>query len=303
MEETRSFKFIVRDLSGKQVSQYMLDDLGSASKLPRAISRDGFGKFSIDTKVAEGDVVDRVIKQSVKRDLVSINLAFVGARPLDSMEQFRAWVASYMNARKYRVTLEITTGAYGSSVGRTRMFDLAFRSFEPKERHGGVAKAVLTVLPLSLPYTEEVMNTVLSIQTAALKYPYTYPYSYGGGDYNGTGTIVNNFKDPIPLIVVFHGHISSPEASLVDEAGNAYSTIRFTGLDLAAGASLKVDAVNGRIVFISSAGVETDYYNEIDKDADTFLFAKNGTSTLTPNLDQTDPTKPSVDVTIVRYGL
>ena len=303
MAETRIFRFVIRDLDGNEIDGFSFGEVGSVTTAPRVVSRDGFGKFSIDTKVSEGDVVDRIIRQTVKRDPVTIPIAFVGARALDSCESFRSWVATYMDGKKYRATLEVTTAQRNASSGRVRRIDIAFQRFEPKAKAGGTVRANLTVLPLSLPYSEEIRRTVIAISVATLQYPYAYPFAYGGGDYGGTGTITNSYKDPIPLIVVFHGHISEPEASLLDESGNAYATIRFPGMDLAAGASLKVDAVNGRIIHTSPAGVETDYYNEIDKTADTFLYARNGTSTFSPNLDQTDQSKPSVDVTIVRYGL
>jgi hypothetical protein len=173
---------------------------------------------------------------------------------------------------------------------------------EPSELKNGVAQAVLTLQPITLPYSKESTEIIISIITASKAYPYAYPYAYGGGTYGNTGKITNNFMERIPLIVTFHGHISNPQASLVKD-GESYATIKFTGMDLAVGCSLKVDAVNGRIIFTDVNGNETDYYNEIDKTEDTFLYAEPGESILTPNLDQTDVSKPSVDVKIVQYTL
>ena len=113
----------------------------------------------------------------------------------------------------------------------------------------------------------------------------------------------NDFIANIPLSVTFRGKIVNPEMSLTDSDGNIYATIKFRGITLQAGQKLVVDGINQRITLYSSedAVSGTDYFNEIDKTTDTFLMAIPGVSNIIANLDGTEPTNPSVEVSYVQY--
>ena len=207
-----------------------------------------------------------------------------------------------MDASRYRLTLKVTTYDGADSMGSSRYVDVAFRKLTPSQQQGNAVKATLVLQAVTLRYNEEQTSIVMAIDVSASKYSYTYPYSYGNGGLDASAEISNSFIQEIPLVLTFRGHMSSPEASLVQN-GEAYATVRFDGLDLPTGYSLTVDAVNGRIYLTAPDGTETDYYDEVDKTADSFLFAKSGTSTLVPNIDPTDASKPSVDLRVFPYTL
>lgn len=296
----RRFSLLVRDLEWNEISSYAFGEIGSSDSSARIYAPNGLGGFEQSLTVQEGEVIDYIVKQTIKKNDIKLSLAFNKGDPVAALDAFREWCGSYIDASKYRLTLRIQNDADDAS--RDRYADIAYRKLEPSERKGSAVMATLTLQPLTLFYSKESTNVIISVVTVSKAYPYTYPYSYGGGTYGQSGRITNAFMKAIPLIVTFHGHISSPQASLVRN-GEAYATIKFNGLDLKKGCSLTVDAVNGRIIYTDEDGSETDYYNEIDKTEDTFLWAEPGESVLSPNLDQTDASKPTVDVKIVQYTI
>jgi len=294
--ETRTFSLIAKTSSWETVSTYAFASIGSRGSNAKICTPNGLGGFEQTLTVQEGDVIDYIVRQTVKKAEISLSLGFSGGDPIAAAEQFREWCAQYVDSGSFRTTLRI------SYMKSDRYVDVVVKKYSPQQMKNGVVTATLTLQPITLFYSSDDTQIILSITTADRAYPYGYPRAYGGGDYGTSNVIVNTFMKKIPLIVTFHGHITNPEASLFQN-GSAYSTIRFQGLDLVSGCSIRVDAVNGSVTFIDASGNETDYYNEIDKTNDTFLYARPGTSTITPNLDQSDTTKPSVDVRIVKYGI
>jgi len=297
----RVFSIIARDVEWNLISNYVFSQVASNGSNARVTSPDGFGGFEQTVTIQSGDVIDYIVKQTIKKNDIKLNLVFNSGDPIAAVDAFRVWCSKYIDSEKYRLTLRIQNDEDDPS--RDRYVDVTWKKLDPMQKKGGSVSATLTLQPITLFYSKESTNVIISIITASKQYPYTYPYSYGGGSYGESGKINNQFMKAIPLIVTFHGHISSPEASLIDSSGEAYATIRFDGLDLKAGCSLTVDAVNGRIYYTDQDGKETDYYNEIDKTQDTFLWADPGESILSPNLDQTDASNPTVDVKIVQYTI
>jgi hypothetical protein len=299
----RTYELIIRDLDWNRLDGYAFAEIGSETSQPKIVSPSGIGGFEQLITVQSGPVIDYIVSQTVQKNDIVLNLAFVGPDALSRIESFRNWIAQYIDASVYRTTLRINTktAASGDS-GTDRYVDVVCKKFVPGELKANVADGTLTLQPITLPYSKESSEVIISIVTAALAYPYGYPFAYGGGSYGNSGKITNTFMKKIPLVVIFHGHIVSPQASL-QQNGEVYSTIKFSGMDLAKGCSLKVDAVNERIVYTDANGDETDYYNEIDKTESTFLYAKPGESVIAPNLDQTDSTKPSVEVKTVQYTI
>lgn len=301
----RRFRLIVRDSSWKEITSYTFSSVNEASSNPRVYSPDGIGGFEVSVTVQSGDVLDYVIKQTVKKNDINLNLAFKGGSAVMAIETFRAWCARYMDASRYRLTLEITTftnEGIGGEEGVSRRVDVAFKRLSPSQLQGGIVKAVLTLQAITISYTEEPIDPIMTADISPAAYPHSYPYAYGGGSYGDTAELSNPFMQDVPLIVTFHGHIESPQIALTQN-GTAYATVRFLGLDLPYGSSLTVDAVNGRIYLTDSDGVETDAYDLVDKTQDSFLFARPGTSVAAPNLDPTEATKPSVELKMFQFKL
>ena len=299
----RYFELIVRDLSWNQVDSYRFGSVGShSSGGVRVTDPNGIGGYEVAITVQSGDVLDYIVKQTVRKQDISLNLAFVGAGAVSAVEGFRQWCARDMDANRYRLTLKVTVNDGIDGQGAARYVDVAFKKLTPSQQQGGAVKATLVLQSVTLRYAEEQTSIVMAVDVSASEYSYTYPYSYGNGGLDASAELTNSFIQEIPLVLTFHGHMSSPEASLIQN-GEAYATVRFAGLDLPTGYSLTVDAVNGRIYLTAPDGSETDYYDEVDKTADSFLFAKPGKSTLVPNIDPPDASKPSGDLRVFPYTL
>ncbi len=298
----RAFELIVRDLSWNKVNSYRFGSVGNHGAGVKVTDPSGIGGYEVAITVQSGDVLDYIVKQTVRKQDISLNLAFVGAGAVMAVEGFRQWCARYMDATRYRLTLKVTTYNGADSQGIPRYVDVAFKKLTPSQQQGNAVKAVLVLQAVTLHYSEEQTSIVMAVGISASKYSYTYPYSYGNGGLDASAELSNPFIQYIPLVLTFHGHMSSPEASLIQD-GEPYATVRFAGLDLPTGYSLTVDSVNGRIYLTDPDGAETDYYDEVDKTADSFLFAKPGASTLVPSIDPTDASKPSVDLRVFPYTL
>lgn len=297
MGSPRIYAIIVTDTDLNKVDEYDFAEIGDpTSTAPRITSPSGIGDFKQKVTVQSGDVTDYVIRQAFERVPMSMGVNFIGPDSMQRTLAFKAWISQYINAEAYRITFRFKVS------GTSYHIDVTPTEFKIGETKGGVTTSALTLLPITLPYTTASQTVVIATATVSKQYPYVYPYSYGGGTYQNTGKIQNDFIKDIPLIVIFHGHISSPEASL-EQDGTTYATIKFTGLDLKAGCTLKVDALNSKIIYTDASGNETNYWNEIDKTESTFLKAKPGTSYLTPNLDQTDASKPYVEIGIRGFNI
>ncbi len=301
----RKFKILVRDTSWKEITSYEFAGLNESTSSPKIFSPDGIGGFEVAVTVQSGDVIDYVVKQAVKKNDISLNLAFRGGAAVMAVESFRSWCAKYLDATRYRLTLVINTftnDGIAGEEGVSRNIDVAFKKLSPSQLQGGIVKAVLTLQALTLPYTEEPIAPIMTSDISPAQYPYSYPYAYGGGSFGSTAEIKNGFMMDMPLVVTFTGHMEAPQITLTQN-GVAYATVRFLGLDLPYGSKLTVDAVNGRIYITDSDGIETDAYDLVDKTQDSFLFAKPGTSIAAPNLDSTEVTRPSVQIKAFQFAL
>lgn len=288
----RSFSLIARDTLWRDLSTFSFASLNANDRdRPRIYSPNGVGGFEQTITVQEGEVIDYVTKQSIRKADLVLNVAFAGTSPLEGIRSFREWCATYLDANSYRIALRIADMTIdGGSIGEARYVDVLIKKLLPQEISGGVSKATLTLQPISLPYAKTENRIVMNGSNTAKSYPYGYPYSYGVGSYGGSNLIRNNFIKRVPVILVLHGPIVAPEVSLFKDGSlTAYATVSLPNVTIAAGATVRVDAVNERVTHIAANGTTTDYYNQTDKSKDSFLYADPGDSTISVNLDPNEP--------------
>ncbi len=281
----RTFKLIAYDRESNLALNEIL--------LPSVTSPSGLG-FKQKVTVQETDTVDYVVRQVVQKKDIKLTVNFLPPDGYQKAEGFQSWLGTYLSLETYKVVLEYSNGI------NNRLVDVYIADYELIAQEAGVVGVQLTIKPLTPNYLKGQTTIHVTTSQYAKTYPYTYPYRYGGGALSGN-KIQNDFIAPIPLCVKLTGRIVNPEVSLLDESGDEYMTIRFTGITLAAGCSLVVDGINQRIYHQDANGNTTDYFNEIDKDESTFLMAKPGTTTISTNLDSTEESNPNVEITYVQY--
>lgn len=258
-------------------------------------SPSGFG-FKQKVTTQETDTIDYVVKQVVAKKPIKLDVNFFEPDSYVGAETFQNWLGKYLNLEYYKLTLQYSNGL------NERLVDVYISDYDPKAKEAGVVTVSLTIQPLTPNYLRGRQSITITTSDSNKEYPYTYPYKYGGGSLQNN-KLTNDFIAPIPLCVTLRGEIVNPEVSLLDENGDAYATIKFSGLTLEAGKKLVVDGINQRITFYESEDDETgiDYFNEIDKSYDTFLLLRPGTSEITANLEQTEASSPSIEVSYVKY--
>ena len=263
--------------------------------LPKVTGPSGFG-FKQKVTVQETDTIDYVVKQVVQKKDIKLTVNFVSTEAYREAENFQNWLGRYLSLDTYKLVLRYSNGI------NDRLVDVYVQDYEIIAQEAGVVGVQLTIKPLSPNYLQG--RTIINIVANQYNktYPYSYPYRYGGGSLSGN-KITNDFIASIPLCVTLRGRIVNPEVTLtIDGEVTPYATIRFTGLTLAAGATLVIDGINQRIIYYASDSAEgVDYFNEIDKDEDTFLMAKPGVTESSANLDSTEESHPNVEVSFVQY--
>ena len=283
----RNFKIIAYSkATNEKISEYVLQ---------RVTEVKGIG-FKQKVTVQETDTVDYVVKQVLQKKTIKLQVHFLGPEGYAQADTFNNWLGAYVNLNLFKLTLQYTSG-YSE-----RLVDIYIEDYELNGQEAGDTPVDLQIKPLSPSYIRSNKIVTISNSNSNKQYPYSYPYVYGGGSLLD-GTIENNFIASIPLRITLRGKIVNPTVSLEDKDGNIYATIRFNGMTIASGQKLVVDGINQRITLYASeeATEGVDYFNEIDKTLDTFLMAKPGQSTIVANLDQNEPTNPSVEISYIEY--
>lgn len=145
------------------------------------------------------------------------------------------------------------------------------------------------ILPQSLefqkttPYFIKRENTItIQVSSVGKRYPYKYPYSYGANVVQNN-EITNPYILDIPLIITIDGAITNPTIDLLDENGNRYTRVQFSGIIIAQGEKLVVNSAQKKIFKVNQDGTQTDFVAEVSPLFDTYLRAKTGKSTININ--------------------
>lgn len=264
--------------------------------------------FKQNLEIVEGDTIDYVVQQVIKKKNIKLTLYWKGAKAYQKYQSFNNWVAMYIDVAKYHLRFSYELG------GLRRYVEVSAIDLSLEGRDGSITSAVLTLQPLTLWYEEETISFMMVSDTSSGKiYDYKYPYNYGGGSYSDSNVVENKFIKKMPLKIVIKGPAASPimvSISKVDENGNVeseYSRVQFvSGFELTSDQTLTIDAFNNRIYKTTknpNTGIVTidDAFNSVNKVYDSFLYAEPGSSKIASNALATE--NSSLTCSYKRYVL
>ena len=219
------------------------------------------------------DIITKVVQQKIvkKFNVIHHDNSYQKARILTN------WIQKY-STPAYRMALE-----YNDTVSTLYCEGRVTSLGKTEKDEFGLLTQPLEFTPIT-PYFTKIQNTITIQRSAEGKaYPYKYPYMYGSSLVENN-TIDNPYIFEIPIIIKIDGAIDTPTINLLDEDGNSYTQVRFSGISLVEGESLVINSAQRKIYKINLLGEEEDYAPEVDPRYDTFLRAKSGTSSITVNL-------------------
>lgn len=246
--------------------------------------------FQQEVSVVEGDTIDYILKQSFKKKNITLTLSFNGENSNVKAKIFVDWISKYINLDNYRIRFSYSVN------GVRRYVEVAAINYELQESDGRWVTAQLTLQPLTPWYEEGTTKITITESNSSGKiYPYSYPYSYGGGAYAGDNNVISNgYLKDMPIKIEFHGPYTAPfvglrrittksDGSIEVEPSNYAEVRTVEGTNIAKNEVLVIDGLSNRIykkTINEDTGVTTtqDMFNAIDKNYNSFLFAENGQS-------------------------
>lgn len=260
--------------------------------------------FSQDVSVVQGDTIDYVLDQVIKKKNIKLTVYFKGTRAYAKYKEFSVWFGKYNDLNKYRIRFSYLLN------GVRRYVEVCLIDLEIKGREGNFVNAEITFQALT-PFYEDVYESIIITESENGKiYPYRYPYNYGGGAYIDANTINNDFIKEIPLMITLNGPMTTPYVNILEMnngvLGETYGRVQFNdSVSLKKGEQIVIDAFSNRIykrVKNSGTGVTTqeDLFDAVNKNYQAFLYAKPGMSRIASSLDDASS---SCEVYSVRYVL
>ena len=260
--------------------------------------------FSQDVSVVQGDTIDYVLDQVIKKKNIKLTVYFKGTRAYAKYKEFSVWFGKYNDLNKYRIRFSYLLN------GVRRYVEVCLIDLEIKGREGNFVNAEITFQALT-PFYEDVYESIIITESENGKiYPYRYPYNYGGGAYIDANTINNDFIKEIPLMITLNGPMATPYVNILEMnngvLGETYGRVQFNdSVSLKKGEQIVIDAFSNRIykrVKNSGTGVvaQEDLFDAVNKNYQAFLYAKPGMSRIASSLDDASS---SCEVYSVRYVL
>ena len=159
--------------------------------------------FKQELDLVEGDTIDYVVKQTVKKKEIKLTLAWKGSTAYARYQSFVSWLALYLDVAKYHIRFSYKVGTL------RRYVEVSPVNLELMGRELTTVTAELTLKPLT-PFYEEYEGTFMLVRdtNAGKIYNYEYPYVYGGGAYSDGNVITNNYLKPLPLKITLRGPYS-----------------------------------------------------------------------------------------------
>nr|DAX48498.1 MAG TPA: putative receptor binding protein [Caudoviricetes sp.] len=278
----RKFAFVVFDIDNSIIDRFPLDVVTDLS---------GLG-WRLKLSKIEGDVTDTVTKVVQEKQSVGITINLIG-RGYEKFTILSQWLQKY-SAVNASLALEYNDGVQPRYV-EGKVTELKKTE---KDEYNNLSCAA-TFTPLT-PFFVNVEQTItINLSSVGKNYPFKYPYCYGKNEVRNN-EIDNLYLASVPVTVMISGPISAPLVELLDENGTIYNTVSFPDVTLITGQYIIVNSATRKIWYFNGMTLE-DYSAKTDPSYDTFLFAKNGISTIKVNIDSAN--QGSLTGSWRQYGL
>lgn len=266
----RKFAFVVFDVIENTITERFPLDL--------VTDLSGLG-WKLKLSKLEGDVADTLTKVVQEKQSVSIAINFKG-RGYEKYSILTQWLQKYSGINN-SIALEYNDGTQ-ARYAEGKVTELK----KTEKNEFGLLSCAASFTPLT-PFFTNVQNTIkFYISKVGKSYPFKYPYSYGKNLIQNN-EINNPYISTVPVTVKIEGPIDNPDLNLIDENGESYNHVRFSGKSLSQGQYILINSARHKIWFFDGVKL-SDYSAETDPQFDTFLFAKSGLSKLNINIDVTN---------------
>ena len=261
----RSYALVVLDKYDKIIDRYNLDVVTNPT---------GNG-FKLNLSTISTDIEDIITKVVQAKNVIQFTIN-QNKNSYNKSNILAQWIQKY-STTQYRMALEyndtkVIKYCEGRVVSLTKDELDEFRNLPQ-----------VLQFQQTTPYFVKQENTItIQVSSVGKSYPYSYPYSYGANIVENN-EINNPYILDIPLIITIDGAIDNPTISLLDENGEMYSRVAFTGVTIAQGESLVINSAQRKIYKIFEDGTEEDYVPQVSPLYDTYLRAKSGKTTIAIN--------------------
>lgn len=265
----RKFAFVVFDIENAIIERFPLDLVTDPS---------GLG-FKLKLSTIEGDVVDTLTRVAQEKQSINLTINFFqnGYEKYNILSQ---WLQKYSRPDT-RMALE-----YDDET-QPRYMEGKITELKRTEKDEYNLLACSAIFTPLTPFFSNIQNTIkIRVSSIGKSYPFKYPYSYGKSVVENN-LIDNPYIADIPVTVKITGSIFEPTILLLDENGDEYSRVQFTGVTLTEDQYIVVNSSSRKIYFFDGVNLQ-DYSAETDPRYDTFLLAQNGVSKISVNLGASD---------------
>lgn len=268
----RKYALVVLDKFDRIIDRFNLDVITNPTG-------NGF-KLNLSTVSSDvEDIITKVVqaKNTIKFTINQVNNSYQKSNILAN------WIQKYSKA-EYQMALEYDDGQLiryceGKVTSLTKT---------EKDEYRNLAQDL--EFTQTTPYFLRQENTItIQVSSVGKRYPYSYPYSYGANVVENN-EIDNLYILDIPLVLTIDGAIDNPTIDLLDEDGNSYSRVKFTGTTIMQGEQLVINSAQRKIYKIGLDRKEEDYIPQVDPQFDTFLRAESGKTTISINRDGVNAT-------------
>jgi hypothetical protein len=244
--------------------------------------------FELDVSTVSSDLEDIITKVVQKK----VDITFTVNQIHDSYQKSNIlanWVQKY-STKDYTMVLE-----YDDGTGNLRYCGGKVIKLEKNE------KTYQNVLLQNLTFRQTTPFFFVKKNAIAIRvvnygkyYPFKYPYSYGSNIVENN-EITNPYLLEVPIIIMIGGVIQDPFIKLMDENGVVYNQVLIEDR-VESNETLIINSAQRKIIkYIYTDDTkrvlqsQVDVVNLVSPLYDTFLRAKNGTSSISINmLDDTD---------------
>ena len=228
----RKFAFVVFDVIENTITERFPLDL--------VTDLSGLG-WKLKLSKLEGDVADTLTKVVQEKQSVSIAINFKG-RGYEKYSILTQWLQKYSGINN-SIALEYNDGTQARYV-EGKVTELK----KTEKNEFGLLSCAASFTPLT-PFFTNVQNTIkFYISKVGKSYPFKYPYSYGKNLIQNN-EINNPYISTVPVTVKIEGPIDNPDLNLIDESGESYNHVRFSGKSLSQGQYILINSARHKIWF------------------------------------------------------